>query len=83
MVCRDEQLLCQGLALNDEMQRALAKYDAIVAGATVPAVVKSGSPKRFPVYAPEDDDAEDDFSQLAHKCATFFMLVNLCICMNM
>lgn len=34
--CSDEELLCQGLALNDELQRVLARYDAFLSGAPIP-----------------------------------------------
>ncbi|KAJ4958121.1 hypothetical protein NE237_025232 [Protea cynaroides] len=32
----DESLLCQGLALNDDLQRLLAKHEAIASGTAVP-----------------------------------------------
>ncbi|MCO5612403.1 hypothetical protein L7F22_066670 [Adiantum nelumboides] len=63
----DETLLCQGLALNDELQRALAKHDAISSGSPLPREPSRGSPRRFASYDHEDEDVEDEFAQLAHR----------------
>lgn len=64
---RDETLLCQGLALNDELQRGLAKHDAIASGSPLPPDLKTGPSKSYTAYDQEDEDAEDEFSQLAHR----------------
>lgn len=61
---RKEDLLSQGLTLNDELQRVLQKYDDIVKG-------KSSSGVHMETLAPlvflnqEDDDLEDDSMQLS------------------
>jgi len=47
-VSSDEQLLMQGLALNDELQKVLGRYDAFLSGAPIPETSperKSHSPK--------------------------------------
>lgn len=37
MCARDESLLCQGLALNDDLERVLAKHEALLTGTPVPS----------------------------------------------
>nr|XP_009781390.1 PREDICTED: TOM1-like protein 2 [Nicotiana sylvestris]XP_016502495.1 PREDICTED: TOM1-like protein 2 [Nicotiana tabacum] len=64
----DEDLLCKGLALNDDLQRVLRRHDDIANGTSTITV----QPRETPV-APlmnvnhEDDESEDDFSHLARR----------------
>ncbi|CAK9856609.1 unnamed protein product, partial [Sphagnum jensenii] len=57
----DEELLCQVLSLNDDLQHVLAKHDAIASGSPLPKDVRS---QVFPVY---DNDKESPGDQLSHS----------------
>ncbi|CAN5951358.1 unnamed protein product, partial [Sphagnum jensenii] len=57
----DEELLCQVLSLNDDLQHVLAKHDAIASGSPLPKDVQS---QVFPVY---DNDKESPGDQLSHR----------------
>jgi hypothetical protein len=72
--------LCKALALNDELQHALTKYDAIASGIPVRSEVNAGSAISFAVYDQEDDEAELESSQLARRCAAIYQLSMLIIC---
>ncbi|CAL9088242.1 unnamed protein product [Musa acuminata var. zebrina] len=74
---RDEELLAQGLELNDNLQGLLTKHDAIASGSPLPAEVSDSVPSPgTPVtpqpaatsrYDAEVEDDDDDFAQLARR----------------
>ncbi|PSS00105.1 TOM1-like protein [Actinidia chinensis var. chinensis] len=64
----DEDLLCKGLALNDNLQRVLRQHDDIAKG--TPIVGSGTTPNSVAPLVNvnhEDDESEDDFAQLAHR----------------
>ncbi|XP_010260421.1 PREDICTED: target of Myb protein 1 [Nelumbo nucifera] len=64
----DEELLRQGLTLNDELQRVLCRHDDIVNGKPTEGAGKTVNPVAPLVNVNhEDDESEDDFAQLAHR----------------
>lgn len=70
----DEELLCQGLALNDSLQRVLNRHDEIARGAPNTGVgartETSSMPMPFVNVSHEDDESEEEFSQLSHRSSS-------------
>ncbi|CAN0827202.1 TOM1-like protein 3, partial [Linum grandiflorum] len=70
VIFRDEELLAQGLKLNDNLQRVIHVHDDIASGTAAQVGTQTESePSLVPLVNvnQEDDDSDDDFSQLAHR----------------
>lgn len=75
--CRDEKVLAEALILNDGLQNAIAKHDAIASGnlPPVPAPVAAPPLVAPPPIAPTpvveetkpEEDEDDEFAQIAQR----------------
>ncbi|XP_047340788.1 TOM1-like protein 4 [Impatiens glandulifera] len=66
----DEELLVKGLALNDNLQRVLTKYEHMTKGIPVSEPTQQIPVPLLMTVNHDDDETEDDFTQLSHRSSS-------------
>jgi hypothetical protein len=80
LLFRNEELLKQGLEINDRLQSVLAKHDAIASGAPLPvetprideiprgdSTPQPSAPSIAHNEPPVEEDEDDEFAQIAKR----------------
>lgn len=97
LVVRDEELLKQGLELNDRLQSVLTKHDAIASGSPLPVETPSrelrredpnpdpSTPITHDIKAQVEEDEDDEFAQIARRyvvaCKRLQTVYTCCNCL--